>query len=601
MTAEGSNRTADSACTADLSLRRDDADEIEMSRNRIAVAALGATLALGLTPAGARAAVVSQPFTTTGEQQFVVPPGVTSVQVELVGGYGGSGNAGIPGGIPATDTATLTVSPGETLYAEVAGNGQSATGTTNDGGYGGGGDGAIRAFLFGSAPTGGGGGGASDVQRCPINATNAECGGHSALSSRLLVAGGGGGGGGNGLDPSSTAGGDGGSADQSGAPGAHDSWTDAGGGGGSRATSAVGGAAGASGQCEPSGNGCAMAGVLGQGGAGAEADGGGGGGGIFGGGGGGAGEFSNAGTPQNPVLANGGGGGGGGGSSGVVLGAMGVSGFSLLPTAVEAQPAVTFSWTPPPPAVITTAASAVTATTATLNGTINPNAWQPTGCSFSISPAPSGVSTFPCAQQLAVGGTPAAVSATALGLTPDTTYTVALTAVTVQGSSSGGTVTFTTPTQPNGSASSAGGNKAGPVISALTLSPRRFRGGTHAATIAKHAHKRAPTGTTISFTLSQPATVTLTFQRAQPGMSSGTRCLAPPRMGRHGRHCTRYTTVHGSVSIAAAPAGGDHISFDGLLAGGAKLAPGSYRVVLSASDANGTTAAAQHPAFTLLG
>ena len=121
---------------------------------RIYVASLSA-LTLGLPATASAATPVSQSFRTPGEQQFVVPPGITSVQVELVGGYGGSGNAGIPGGIPTTDRATVTVSPGETLYAEVAGDGQSATGTTNYGGYGGGGNGAIRSFLFGSAPTGG--------------------------------------------------------------------------------------------------------------------------------------------------------------------------------------------------------------------------------------------------------------------------------------------------------------------------------------------------------------------------------------------------------------------------------------------------------------
>jgi hypothetical protein len=539
--------------------------------------------ALGLPVAATAATPVSQSFTTPGEQQFVVPPGVTSVQVELVGGYGGSGSAGIPGGIPATDRATLTVSPGETLYAEVAGNGQSATGTTNDGGYSGGGNGAIRAFLFGSAPAGGGGGGASDVQRCPAKATNAECGGHSALSSRLFVAGGGGGGGGNGLDPSSTAGGDGGSADQLGAAGAHDSWTDAGGGGGSRATAGVGGAAGASGQCEPSGNGCATAGVLGQGGTGAEADGGGGGGGIFGGGGGGAGEFSNAGTPQSPVLANGGGGGGGGGSSGVVPGAVSVSGFSLVPTAEGAQPSVTFTWTPAPPAVVTSAASAVTATTAILNGTVNPDAWQVTNCGFDISPAPAGVSSFPCAQQLTNGGTPTAVSATVAGLTPATTYTITLAASTVQGSSSGSAMTFTTPSASPDTGSAGTGSAQALTVTSLRLTPSRFRRGTHAATLAKHSRKRIPVGTTISFTLSQAATVTLTFQRAQPGVTSGARCLAPSPKRRHGHRCTRYTTVDGNVSIAA-PARADRLGFDGLLAGGAKLAPGGYRLVLSASD-----------------
>ena len=129
---------------------------------RIAVASLSA-LALGLPAAATAATPVSQSFTTTGEQQFVVPPGVTSVQVELVGGYGGSGNGGIPGGIPATDRATLTVSPGETLYGEVAGDGQSAIGVTNNGGYGGGGDGAVRTFLSDRPPPAGAG---AEPQTC---------------------------------------------------------------------------------------------------------------------------------------------------------------------------------------------------------------------------------------------------------------------------------------------------------------------------------------------------------------------------------------------------------------------------------------------------
>jgi hypothetical protein len=118
--------------------------------------------------------------------------------------------------------------------------------------------------------------------------------------------------------------------------------------------------------------------------------------------------------------------------------------------------------------------------------------------------------------------------------------------------------------------------------------------------LAKHSHKRTPVGTTISFTLSQAATVTLTFQRAQPGRSSAGRCLASSPKRRHGHPCTRYTAVHSSVSIAA-PAGSNRLGFDGLLDGGAKLAPGSYRLVLSASDATGTTTAVQHPLFTLFG
>jgi len=570
---------------------------------RIAVASLSA-LALGLPAAATAATPVLQSFTSTGEQQFVVPPGVTSVQVELVGGHGGSGNGGIPGGIPATDRATLTVSPGETLYAEVAGNGQPATGTTNYGGYGGGGDGAVRTFLFGSAPTGGGGGGASDVQRCPASAADAECDGHSALSSRLLVAGGGGGGGGNGLDPSTTAGGDGGSADQSGAAGAHDSSIDAGGGGGSRATSAAGGAAGASGQCQPSDSGCATPGVLGQGGAGAETDGGGGGGGIFGGGGGGAGEFS---SPGNLELANGGGGGGGGGASGVPVGATGASGFSLVPTAEGAQPSVTFTWTPSAPAAVTGQPSAVTATTAALGGTVNPSGWQVLGCAFAISPAPAGVATFPCGQQLGAGITPLPVSATAAGLTPSTTYTVTLTAMSVQGTGSGAPVMFVT------SAASGSGAGTGPAgigasggalsVTNLKLSPTRFHRGMRPATIAKKPTKKTkalPTSTTISFVLSQAAMAKLGFELAQPGVLVGRKCGAVSNTHRKGKRCTRYTAVRGAITRAG-HAGTDKITFSGVLDGGARLAPGTYRLSLGATGPGGSATAAQHPTFTLLG
>jgi hypothetical protein len=570
----------------------------------ISVASLG-TLAIALPAVASAATPVSQAFTTPGEQQFVVPPGVNSVQVELIGGYGGSGNEGIPGGIPATATATLTVSPGETLYAEVAGNGQSATGTENKGGYGGGAAGAARTFLFASAATGGGGGGASDVRTCPAHASPSECGGRSSLASRLLVGGGGGGGGGNGLHPATTAGGDGGSADQPGAAGAHDTGTDAGGGGGLRATATAGGAAGFSGLCNPStGSGCAAKGELGQGGEGGEPNGGGGGGGIFGGGGGGGGGLTLITSPADE-LANGGGGGGGGGSSGLIPGATGVSNFSLVPTATEAQPSVTFTWTPSAPAAVTGTPSTVTAATASLDGTVNPSAWQILSCAFEISPAPAGVSMFPCAQQLSAGITPVPVSATAAGLAPSTAYTVTLVAASVQGTGSGLPVTFVT------SATSGSGTGIGPAgtgasdgaltVMNLKLSPSRFRRGTRAATITRKPKKTkaVPTLTTISFTLSSAATAKLSFELAQPGVLVGRKCGAVSKAHRKGKHCTRYTAVHGGVSRVG-HAGTDKITFAGVLDGGARLAPGAYRLSVGATGPAGSATAAQHPSFTLL-
>src|SRR2546429_2834847 len=75
-------------------------------------------MALG-PAAGAHGA--TKTFGYTGQQQtFVVPAGVSHLQVLAVGAHG----AGF-GGAGAVVSGTLTVSPGETLYVEVGGGGAS--------------------------------------------------------------------------------------------------------------------------------------------------------------------------------------------------------------------------------------------------------------------------------------------------------------------------------------------------------------------------------------------------------------------------------------------------------------------------------------------
>lgn len=307
---------------------------MNLSRTLLAVlAALPAAAAIA--PAAASAA--DQTFTAPGQHAFTVPAGVTSVQVTLVGGRGAPGNGGntgiAPGGAGATVTATFTVPPLRTLYAQVGGNGLQ----NGAGGYGGGGKGGPVVALLSGVPGGGGGGGASAVRVC----AEASC-------APLVIAGGGGGGGGAGLDSTpSISGGDGGTAGQPGSDGEADySRHDAGGAGGKAGTQSAGGAAGANSYESPATAGHLFVG--GDGGTSIGGGGGGGGGGLFGGGGGGAGygyaDF------YAPAFFSGAGGGGGGGSSGVPGGTAGVSGYSLLSTADGAGPSVTFSWTPPAPA-----------------------------------------------------------------------------------------------------------------------------------------------------------------------------------------------------------------------------------------------------------
>jgi hypothetical protein len=267
------------------------------ARAALTAVVLGCTF--GIAADGAQAATAV--FASTGlEQTFMVPAGVTSLHVVAVGGHGGKGGpnaGGGAGGGGAVAAGDVSVTPGEPLYVEVAGNGSdenlaAQTPTQGVGGFNGGADGGGSSD---AGQNGGGGGGASDVRTLPASA------GASSLASRLIIAAGGAGGGGGGVY-----GGAGGAAGAGGSNGGF-------GGGGSPGTAGYGGTPGMT------YGGTGQSGVAGAGGAGASggqttcgAGGGGGGGGLYGGGGGGAGGQP---TCSGPL----GGGGGGGGSSGLAV------------------------------------------------------------------------------------------------------------------------------------------------------------------------------------------------------------------------------------------------------------------------------------------
>ena len=194
---------------------------------------------------------------TGGEQQWIVPAGVTSIHVDVRGaqGAGPSENNG------ARVQTTLVVTPGEALHVFVGGTD----------GYNGGG----ISFYLDSFHNGGGG---SDIRQAG-----------TGLGDRVVVAGGGGGWGYGGNYGGTN--GHGGAGGYDGASGYGCGGCDLGGGGGTQSAGGVGGAAyygGSSGSLGVGGNAVDYYG------------GGGGGGGYYGGGGGGGGN---------------GGGGGGGGSS----------------------------------------------------------------------------------------------------------------------------------------------------------------------------------------------------------------------------------------------------------------------------------------------
>lgn len=162
------------------------------------------------------------------KEAFIVPPGVTSIEVVALGGAGGHLGC-LATGLQGRVRADVAVTPGERLLVVVGGGGNGHKGGFNGGGDGGG-------LTYGGVPATGGGG-ASDVRVNP-----------GRLSDRVVVAGGGGGQSPSNDDCSSGTGGNGGGeVGQAGLGGEAYSLSAGGGGGGMGGSQSMGGAGGAGG------------------------------------------------------------------------------------------------------------------------------------------------------------------------------------------------------------------------------------------------------------------------------------------------------------------------------------------------------------------
>lgn len=246
-------------------------------------ALLGAGGLIGVVPASAQpvsaVAALTQTFYYRGAvaQTVIVPGGVTSAQIRLIGGKGGSTGSPtsrITGGDGALFTGTMKMYAGQQVTVKVAGRGGDGDGNVHpgDGGWGYTGSGGRGGSS--SLTDGAGGGGASGIELTPPfpGQTQEE------------IAGGGGGAGGSGFGGSLAAGGPGGSSGTTVDPGHNGKGGGAGKGGAGRAETTGNGGAG--------GNGSNAGGAGGGGGAGVHGGGGGGGGSLGGGGGGGGGAGS---------------------------------------------------------------------------------------------------------------------------------------------------------------------------------------------------------------------------------------------------------------------------------------------------------------------
>jgi CSLREA domain-containing protein len=206
-----------------------------------------------------------------------------------------------------------------------------------------------------------------------------------------------------------------------------------------------------------------------------------------------------------------------------------------------------------PPIVATTPALSIGLTSATLRGTITPSS-QGTGYYFEYGTTTAYGSQTQSLFLPPPSNTQVTVSSLVAGLKQGTTYHFRVTALNADGTARGADQSFTT------------NDRTKPVLTLLKVAPGIFR---------------AAKGTTISFNLSEPATVTFKVDRVLPGVRRGGRCVARTARSR-GRACTRYVPVKGTLTQAGT-AGGNSVGFDAKL-GGKTLRPGAYRLSASPRD-----------------
>ena len=123
-----------------------------------------------------------------------------------------------------------------------------------------------------------------------------------------------------------------------------------------------------------------------------------------------------------------------------------------------------------------------------------------------------------------------------------------------------------------------------PSISSLKQSASTWREGSKLARIS--AKREPPVGTTFSFNLNQPATVTLTFTQSAVGRKTGGKCVAQMSHNKHKQRC-RLVGVVGRLQFSAHQ-GINHVLFQGRVSRTHRLKPGSYTLVVIAT-ANGKT------------
>ena len=190
-----------------------------------------------------------------------------------------------------------------------------------------------------------------------------------------------------------------------------------------------------------------------------------------------------------------------------------------------------------------------------------------------------------------LGGDPTTVVLATVVIPPGTTpgtYPITVTGTAAGKPTRSGTAVLTVPAP--AAPPPAAADTVAPVLRSASLSRRRFRVGSKSTPLVA----ATPAGTVLRVDPSEAVKLTATVERLQKGRRKGSRCSARAKTGR------RCTIVKRAGALTRTlPGGSASIPFSGRL-GSRKLAPGSYRLRLVATDAAGNRSAARALPFAIV-
>jgi hypothetical protein len=139
-----------------------------------------------------------------------------------------------------------------------------------------------------------------------------------------------------------------------------------------------------------------------------------------------------------------------------------------------------------------------------------------------------------------------------------------------------------------------------PTLSGVRQTAKTWREGNARAhiTASKNGKKKLAVGTTFSFGLTEPASVTLTFTQRANGRKIKGNCVAQTKANRHSHSCKR-TVTRGKLVFTGQP-GANKVSFQGRISRSKKLPPGTYTLIITATNAAGQRSSPKQLSFTIV-